>query len=189
MGIRLGIDISIPGEVSYKNEHASLYKSGAGFSVTGLYHAYLNKKFYFEPGLNIFYNTTGIDANAISSGLPMNVNKCTLKNWGIRIPLSFGIKFPIRTGFVSLYTGPTLSYGIKGTESVSLKSSASNRVTANMYEDYNRFDFCWHLGVGVSFNQYYIGMNWLYGLTNQLKHGDGMTWSNNVSTISVGYNF
>lgn len=48
-GIRASLDVTSPGDVKYEHESASLYKSGAGFAISGIYHAYLGKNSILNP--------------------------------------------------------------------------------------------------------------------------------------------
>lgn len=180
-GVRLNMDITFPSEVTNGDYGMDMFNPGAGFSAGVIYNAPINKRFYFEPGLYLQYHTTGMKDD-YTDGVDVSMRELAL-----RIPLQFGVKFPTRTGFFAISTGPGLSFGLSGKEHA---SGYGEKVSVDMYKDgIRRYDINWSLGLSIHFKDYVIGVNGYYGLLNAFKEGDGATWHQNYLTIGFGYNF
>lgn len=66
-GIRAGLDIACPGDISVGNVGLDFFKNGAGFNVGGIYNLPVIANFYVEPGVSLFYNTYGVKKNSTTT--------------------------------------------------------------------------------------------------------------------------
>ncbi len=180
-GVRVNIDVTVPGEVKDDGVGVEMFNPGPGLSVGAIYNVPINKRFYFEPGLYLQLHNTGYKKKYI------DVDNANMLEYAMRVPLLFGIKFPTRTGFFTITTGPGLSVGLSGKTHV---KDYGETASIDMYKDgIRRFDLNWNVGFAIYFKDYMIGLNGYYGLLNSLKDGDGASWHQNYITIGFGYNF
>lgn len=191
-GIRASFDVAIPLDLKSDNFSVDLYKNGPGFSAGAIYNIPVWKNLYFEPGLKIFYNAVGMDVEGMDvDGIPVEAN-FSVRRFGFRVPLMFGYRFDFQPCSVYVYTGPEIEAGVIGRVHSTLKSGYS-KVTesenAFVEEGWNRIDLQWTFGVGVSVDNYYLGLSGNLGMLNMSRIGNGTTMHQNLFQLSLGYNF
>ena len=55
-GVKASFDINKPGKWKAGDSSTTLYTSGLGFSVGGVYSHYFNDNLFLEPSLSVFYD-------------------------------------------------------------------------------------------------------------------------------------
>lgn len=55
-GIRVGGEITCPGNISRDNVEVSVFKNGGGMELGGIYNVPVVANFYIEPGIKFYYN-------------------------------------------------------------------------------------------------------------------------------------
>lgn len=60
-GVRASLDITAPGDLKAQKVSLDVFNPGAGFSIGAIYNIPVVANLYFEPGLSLFYNTSGLD--------------------------------------------------------------------------------------------------------------------------------
>lgn len=187
-GARLSLDISstADGNDSYSN--------GAGFSIGAVYNIPLYKNLYFEPGLSIFYDTFGTEALALyTEDLPIGTVDGSIRNFGFRIPLVADYHFDFTDDMqFSVFTGPQINLSLTAKEHFPGQSYS-------IFGDqgFKHIDLQWALGVGLTWQKYYISLSGGIGMTKARDwkfRADNNTYivdsfrRNNFS-ITIGYNF
>ncbi|MDE6423577.1 MAG: hypothetical protein K2K95_09195, partial [Muribaculaceae bacterium] len=59
-GIRVGGEITCPGNFTMENVSVDIFKNGGGIEFGGIYNLPIVANFYLEPGLKFYYNTYSI---------------------------------------------------------------------------------------------------------------------------------
>ncbi len=193
LGIRVAGDITCPGKVSYEGVSSKWFKNGGGIEFGAIYNIPVVANFYVEPGLKLFYDKYSLDDILIAddddySGL--NKFDWTLKKFGMRIPVMFGYHFDFTDDIkVSLFTGPELEVGFSARAKM---SDYEGEVSGSAYGDegfLKRVNVLWGIGAGVSYQNFYLGVNGGIGMVNMLSDSDGVKFHENRVSISLGYNF
>lgn len=189
-GVRVGGEITCPGDFSADNVGVGLYKNGGGVEIGGIYNVPVVANFYIEPGVKFYYNTysvknewlDAIDTDILYEGI-------TIKKFGMRIPVMAGYHFDFTKDIkVSVFTGPELEVGFSAKEH---DKGRNFKYSASLYGDdgiMNRVDLLWAFGAGVTFQNYYFGVSGNIGMLNMLSDSD-LSFHENRVTFSVGYNF
>lgn len=188
-GARIALDISSTADGN------SYYSNGAGFSIGAIYNIPLYKNLYFEPGLSIFYDTFGTETNANNpDGTPAGTIDGSIRNFGFRIPLVAGYHFDFTDDMqFSFFTGPQINLSLTAKEHFLGKSES-------IFGDqgFKHVDLQWALGVGLTWQKYYISLSGGIGMTKarDWKVRDDkntVLWEDsfrrNNFSIAIGYNF
>jgi hypothetical protein len=212
-GVRAGLDISSAanGEAYFCNK--------AGFSVGLVYNIPIVANLYFEPGLHLFYNTFG--TTHIEDASYDKVNEATgevttvpryyqvngtLRNFGFRIPLNIGYHFDFSDELsVAVYTGPQLNinyvarYHQNSVITPDNEHVSAGSVNAFGTNGFNHFDLQWNFGVGLNYQQYYVGLGGAVGVTHMMSAATIAVGPyavsfprdirRNLFNITLGYNF
>lgn len=189
-GVRVTLDANIPGKWHPKGADSfRMYKNGAGFSAGAVYHLAFNYGLFFEPGVNLYYDTYRYDDIIIDAKDNRTVNP-TVGTFGVRVPLNVGFSYPISdvlTG--SFFTGPELDLGI--TSRLSGNGTKYDSPDLNNYSNgiFRRFDCAWTIGIGAEFfRNYYFSVSGSLGMVNLLKNSN-VTFRENAVRVTLGYNF
>lgn len=200
-GVRASLDVSCPTKATLKSgdfkESESVFKNGVGVSVGAVYHLPIVANFYFEPGASLFYNTW---ANKLDSDEEKYINHNSYRQTGIRIPLNLGYHFDFTDDFkVSVFTGPQLQVGFSCDQYVGAKyENVEYHEAPSMYSgDYgfNRFNASWNIGVGFTYQKFYLGITGSLEMTNMMRYkkesGEDYSYTAHMNTlgIALGYNF
>lgn len=187
LGVRLGLDLTCPGDVAAGKYKIDLYNVGAGFNVGAVYNIPVVKNLYFEPGLSLYYSTMGLDIDATDdNGYPADLS-ASVRRFGFRMPFRFGYRFDFPGASVHAFTGPELEVGLVGRVHTSLNGVSESE---NLYSDsiFRRTNLGWQFGAGVSFARHWqaeisgtVGMLDLYSGPSSFHQG-------NVA-FTLGYNF
>lgn len=188
-GARLSLDIS---STAGGNNY---YSNGAGFSVGAVYNIPLYMNLYFEPGLSIFYDTFGTEALANApDGTPAGTIDGSIRNFGFRIPLVAGYHFDFTDDMqFSVFTGPQINLNLMAKEHIFGKS---NSIFGD--QGFKHADLQWAIGVGLSWQKYYISMSGGLGMTKardwSIRDNNGSilyedSFRRNNFSIAIGYNF
>jgi hypothetical protein len=210
-GVRVGLDVS-----SAANG-GPLYSSKAGFSIGAIYNIPIVANLYFEPGLHLFYNVFGTsfynsyevanpnyDLSNPNEGPTKDVYYMvngTVRNLGFRIPLNVGYHFDFSDDIsVSVYTGPqlNLSYLAHYHQNSYINPETMQTVDGESESifgtgGFKHFDVQWNFGVGLNYQQYYLGLGGSVGVTKMMTSwtmaNEKSNLRRNLFTISLGYNF
>ncbi len=215
-GLRGTLDVPVPckftvdgGGVSYEAKYLG---NGAGFSFGGIYNIPVVANFYIEPGVSVYYNAMGIklagfddlfdDIEDAADDMGFDGVKFTnrsIRQWGMRSPVSFGYHFDFTRDFsLHVYSGPVLNVGFTSDFYIKAKSGGYEfKATGSLYDEerygsYNRVNLDWRIGAGITYKNFFGGMSGDIGLTNAYKRETRrktVTYHQNVFQISVGYNF
>lgn len=211
--IRTAMDLTIPGDFKYSgitNDYpVSILTSAPGISIGAFYNAPIVANFYVEPGLELYYNTTGIDVNAlgedeVSSNL---INHKSTRKFGMRVPVTLGYHFDfIRNGSVSLFVGPVLDVAFSNDyyittkkgfgDSLHLTGSLFNSILGSFGAKMQRVGLGLRTGIGFNFcRNFYFGLSGDIGLLNMIKMPDRtksqmkISYHENRFMVSIGYSF
>ncbi len=196
-GLRLSYELAAPGDVKLNDVYKKdLYGNGSGFSLGAVYHVPVIYNFYFEPGVELYYNTYSLNKSAVNSELNSSAAaigfECTgasTRMWGLRVPVVGGYRFDLFSGFaLSVFTGPEFNLGL----------SAKNHVKAGVFSatssayggdgTLNRVDIKWRFGVGATFSEKVYGaISGAVGMCDQSQGRQKM--HSNLFDITLGYNF
>lgn len=170
-GAKVNANIELPGKWRFDNGgSAKMYKPGFGVDLGAVCNIYLGAGFYFEPGIDLFYEGYRYDDIYINQGQKTNPK---VTKFGMRLPLVAGYTFNLsdRMG-LSIFAGPQLSYAFAGKVSV--------EGNLDLGEDFpnddlfgragqNRFDCAWKVGVGFPVDSYMLSLEADFGLTDLEK--------------------
>lgn len=188
-GARLSLDISSTAD---GNDY---YSNGAGFSIGAVYNIPLYKNLYFEPGLSIFYDTFGTETLINDdAGLPIGSVDGSIRNFGFRIPIVAGYHFDFTDDMqLSVFTGPQLNLSLSAKEHIAGESYS-------IFGDrgFKHADIQWALGVGLTWQKYYISLSGGIGMTKardwKTRNSNNIvekidSFRRNNFSITIGYNF
>lgn len=189
-GVRVGGEVTCPGDISAENVGLSVFKNGGGVELGGIYNVPVVANFYIEPGLKFYYNTYSLKADFMEDFQnDITFNSVSFKKFGMRIPVMAGYHFDFTNDIkVSVFTGPELEVGFSAKEYV---KGHNIDVSESVYGDdggMNRVNLLWGFGAGISYQHFYFGVNGGIGMLNMLSDSDAKFHENRV-TFSVGYNF
>ena len=189
-GIRVGGEVTCPGDISVENVGLSVFKNGGGVELGGIYNVPVVANFYVEPGLKFYYNTYSLKADFMEDFQnDIIFNSVSFKKFGMRIPVMAGYHFDFTNDIkVSVFTGPELEVGFSAKEYV---KGHNIDVSESVYgEDggMDRVNLLWGFGAGISYQHFYFGVSGGIGMLNMLSDSDAKFHENRV-TFSVGYNF
>lgn len=187
-GIRGGVDITCPGNVSIQNISADIFKNGGGFELGGIYNIPIKANFYIEPGLKLYYNTYSVRKEVLKK--MAGVQRLTINKFGMRVPVMAGYHFDFTEDVkVSVFTGPELEIGLAAEGEII--GTQNYNEAAGMYgkeRGLNRVNLLWSLGAGISYQHYYFGIAGHLGMLN-MYNGEKFKFHENRVTFSLGYNF
>lgn len=187
-GARVALDISSTADGN------SCYSNGAGFSIGAIYNIPLYKNLYFEPGLSIFYDTFGeefLDYYPDDTAYSIDGS---IRNFGFRIPLVAGYHFDFTDDMqFSVFTGPQINLSL-----IAKEHYPGNSYSIFGDQGFKHIDLQWALGVGFSWNQYYVSLSGGIGMTkardwksrdvnNAITAID--SFRRNNFSLTLGYNF
>lgn len=192
-GVRAGLDITCPGNVSTGPFKVDLFNAGAGFNAGAVYNVPVWKNLYFEPGLMLYYSTMGVDVDILDDEVTNYYSSsASVRRFGIRVPFRFGYRFDFPGASVHVFTGPQLEIGLVGRLHASLSDgSTSASDSENIYSSdsaLRRTNLAWQFGAGISFAR-----NWqveICGAVGMLDlYNDASSFHQSNVTINLGYNF
>lgn len=187
-GVRVGGEVTCPGDVTEGKYSMDLYNNGGGFEFGGVYNLPIVANLYIEPGLKLYYNTYSFN-NDLFEDLIDDPGSLTVKKFGMRIPVMAGYHFDFTENIkVYVFTGPELEIGFTAKATVKDKYE---KYTESMYAEdggLHRVDLSWGIGAGVSYKNYYFGVSGDLGMLNMYKDSSYKFHENRV-TFSLGYNF
>lgn len=188
-GVRAALDISCP-----SSKPGDIYKNGAGFSVGTIYNTPIVANLYFEPGVNLYYNTWGMkDQYSPTAGFIQY--DTSFRNFGLEVPIIFGYHFDFTDDInVAVFTGPAVRFGF--VNQMHFKSEAPG-YKMNDYENvygsdglFERVDCAWKFGAAVNYSNYYLGVSGEIGIPNLYNDSPDNVWFHqNTVSIALGYNF
>lgn len=188
-GARVALDISSTADGN------NYYSNGVGFSIGAIYNIPLYKNLYFEPGLSIFYDTFGTETSINTpEGMPDGSVDGSIRNFGFRIPLVAGYHFDFTDDMqLSVFTGPQINLSLTAKEHFPGESYS-------IFGDqgFKHVDLQWALGVGLTWQKYYISLSGGIGMTkardwkvrdekNTILFED--SFRRNNFSLAIGYNF
>ena len=188
-GVRLGGDITCPGDFKADKVGVSVYKNGGGFEFGGIYNLPIIANFYIEPGLKLYYDTYSMTDDWLEIMSNFDIDSASIRKFGMRIPVMAGYHFDFGSNVkVSVFTGPELEIGFVAKEHIKASVVSSSESVYGEDGGMNRIDLLWGIGAGVSYQHFYFGINGGIGMLNMLSDSDAKFHENRV-TIGVGYNF
>lgn len=186
LGARIGVDIT---STSGADE---MYNNGLGFTIGAIYNIPLWQNLYFEPGLSLFYDTFGTEIlTTAPDGFSAEMLNGSIRNFGMRIPLVAGYNFDFTDNVrIAPFTGPQINFNVTAKEHWDASSHDVGLDNGLIFGEggFKRFDLQWVIGVGVTYNKYYMSLSGGIGLTKarSLKYDN---FRRNNINISIGYNF
>jgi len=191
-GIRVNIDINVPGHYHYEGESVKMFRNGAGFSVGAVYTLPVGGIFFFQPGAGLFYDTYSYDDLLVidDPGSGMTTENPAVYKAGLRIPLMFGYNFDLwEKAAVSIYTGPEVDYAFAGKVRLNKKYDWGETISEDIFGPYGhrRFDLAWKAGIGIPMNHWFVGLEATFGMLDMLR--TGMSFHEKRVSVSLGYNF
>lgn len=180
-GVRAGIDIS-----SAANGGA-FYSNKAGFAAGAVYNIPVVMNFYFEPGLQLFYNVFGTMhlepqdyyvTDPVTGAQILDDTKYyqvdgTIRNFGFRIPLNLGYHFDFSEDLsVHVFTGPQLNLSLVARYHQNEVINPSGQVVESDSQSifgtggFKHADLQWNFGVGVTWQRYYMSIGGSVGVTH-----------------------
>lgn len=194
-GARVALDVTCPGDVKIKHGNSSsaidLYNPGCGLSFGAIYNIPLYANLYFEPGLQLYYNTTGIDSEVIDAdGVSSDKIHASNRYFGFRIPFVLGYHFDFRPCSLHVFTGPEMQVGLWGRERGHYTvGGVKESWSGDLFDgDLHRFELGWKIGAGLQIDHYYLALSGTIGMLNRLDKGSS-TWHQNLFQLTLGYNF
>lgn len=186
-GIRLGGEVTCPGNVSSQGVGISAFKNGGGIELGGIYNLPVVANFYIEPGLKFYYNKYSAKTSILDA-IEDGPNSVSINKFGMRIPVMAGYHFDFTDDVkVSVFTGPELEIGFSAKE-----KAKGNGISASesIYGEggMKRVDLLWGIGAGITYQKYYFGVSGGIGMLNMMDQ-DNVSFHENRVTFSVGYNF
>lgn len=178
-GARVSLDIT-----SAAGGNKGWYNNGAGFSFGAIYNIPLYKNLYFEPGLSVFYNTIGEEFIYDGTGKTIDGS---IRNFGFRVPLVAGYHFDFTDDMqLHVFTGPQINWSVTAKEHI-------GDMSQSIFGDkgFKHIDLQWAIGVGLSWQQYYISLSGGIGMTKAKDFNIGYKdqFRRNNLSIALGYNF
>ncbi len=189
-GVRVGGEVTCPGDISAYNVGLGIFKNGGGIEFGGIYNLPVVANFYIEPGLKLYYNAYSLKSEYLKLiEDDVILNGLSIRKFGMRIPVMAGYHFDFTDDIkVSLFTGPELEIGFSAKGNIEAYNFSTSESVYGEDGGMNRVDLLWGVGAGVTYNHLYFGVNGSLGMLNMLKDSDAKFHENRV-TFSVGYNF
>lgn len=190
LGVRVGADITCPGNVKVNNIGIDLYKNGGGIEFGAVYNLPVVANFYVEPGLKLYYDTYSADVEFVDEMISdISINSFNIRKFGFRIPVMAGYHFDFTDDIKAyVFTGPELEVGLSAKEHI--RSGKVSESVSIYGEDgsMKRVNCLWNIGAGISYQHFYFGVNGAIGMVNMYKDTPAKFHENRV-TFSLGYNF
>lgn len=127
-----------------------------------------------QPG--VYFSMKGAKLASTKSGNDKAVNFVRQLNY-IDIPVLLNARFGIADHTnVFVNAGPYLGFGINGSDKVTKGTDTKSSGSVDFFKDkvYNRFDWGLHIGTGVEFNHFMLGVGYQLGLQD-ISKGVNMT--------------
>lgn len=189
LGVRVGADVTCPGNVKDNNISIDMFKNGGGIEFGAIYNIPVIANLYIEPGLKLYYDTYSADIDIIEAITGYNSSSLTVKKFGMRIPVMAGYHFDfINTTKAYVFTGPELELGISAKEHLKVGKVSESESLYGEDGSFKRVNCLWNIGAGISYQQFYFGINGAIGMLNMYKESQPKFHENRV-TFSIGYNF
>lgn len=195
-GVRASYELSCPTDVKFHKLKHDILGNSSGFNLGVIYNLPMWKNLYFEPGVNIYYNTYSCDKLTtlewINEDKNIEVDKvysASVRQWGVRIPLLLGYGFDLFPDLrISVFTGPELSLGFKSRLQMDLGIINGDLPGYGKKGFMNRPDMKWRFGVSATYLDHYVlGISGAAGMCDMWR-GEGKMRSN-LFDITLGYNF
>jgi hypothetical protein len=156
--------------------------SKVGFTVGVLTDVPLGQGWIFQPAINFVQKGGQSKDNNITDKLTMNF---------LELPLNIIHGFQTSGGRFLIGAGPSISYGLSGTEKVSGTVSATNEIKfgTKPTDDFKPLEVGLNILSGFQFKQgFFISANYNTGLTNQSNDGS-LTMHSRYFGVRVGILF
>ncbi len=188
-GIRVGGEITCPGEMEVNHIGVDVYKNGGGVEFGAIYQLPVKANFYIEPGLKFYYNTFSADDDLSVDVDGYNLTDISVKKFGLRIPVMAGYHFDFTQDIkLSVFTGPEFEIGLSAKQHARYNGM---KISESVYGDdggMHRFDLLWGIGAGITYDCYYFGISGSIGMLNMVDD-DYVKFHENRVTFTLGYNF
>ena len=189
-GVLNSVDAELPSKWHRDRGSVTMFRPGYGFTVGGVSNIYLEKNFYFEPGISFAYSQYRYKDIAFSDseGVIWETDPKIYK-WSFQIPLVVGYTIDISDIYsLNVFTGPQVRYAFAGGISFRNKELAEEADEyVNLWNGQRRFDLSWKVGVGIPINNFQIYLEANLGITDLLKND--MSFRENRVGIGVTYYF
>lgn len=166
--VKAGVGMS-----SVVGSHTEADKSIISYKVGLSYDFGVSENFSVIPGLE--YVNKGFKEDGIAGDINMSY---------LQVPVFAAYKLPIADEMkLALKVGPYFSYGLFGSDLVSIYGGKINVFDSDMFD---RFDLGAIAGVSLEFNQFAVGVEYSRGLK---KLNSDISASNQAFGLVVGYKF
>lgn len=188
-GIKAAFDINIPGKWHIDGGSVDMFRHGFGGTVGGVCNIYLGHDFYLEPGVSFFYDTYSYgDITLLESDYSRFTIRPTIYKMGLRVPVVAGYTFDITDRFMmSVYTGPEVSYVLKG----GVRGEYKNSNEEDLLESFNpygehgmhrKLDCAWKIGLAFPTDYVTLTIDAAIGITDICKNDISMR----ENRVSIG---
>lgn len=185
-GVSINIDMCTPSKVSMDGSSESVFETGAGVSVGGLYNISLGKtaRWFIEPAVKLYYDTYSSKDGAVQDG-----DKLKLEKFGVRVPIHAGYRFVIGEMNLGVFTGPVFDLGIAGREKI--KGGRYNASVSPFGDkgDFKRFNFLWSVGAAFEYEHHVFGLDLNYGCVNMYGGSQDYSFTDNVMSFTYAFKF
>jgi hypothetical protein len=185
LGLKAGINIA---KQKYSSGGMSITPDAkVGFAGGVILDAGISENFFFQPGL--IFSQKGMKMSLSSYGVSGSAT-LTLNYLDVTLNLLYKIK----TGDIKilLSAGPLISFGLSGKGSANGEDSDIKFGSAND-DDFKAMDFGLGIGGGIEFDQFQLGVNYTFGLSNigpsSQSTGTEVTVKNNVLSLTLAVLF
>lgn len=200
-GVRVSLDVSVPEWVESgagdTRRLEDLYTAGCGVGVGVIYNIPVVANLYIEPGLNLYYNTTGIKVDEDLDHIDWIHH--SNRKFGMRIPVVAGYHFDFRRDVsLAVFCGPELNVGFSNDYYYTAKyddngMDIERTEAGSNYRQggFNRVDLAVKAGVQLNWKHWMVGVNGSAGCCNMINNrpGGSSRMNTNSAHIELGYNF
>lgn len=184
-GVRLNLDNRVSQSFRFCDSPYTPFGSGAGVSADMIYHVGLSRRFFIEPTVNIYFDTSDIWSDLYNKRLK---HSGVLSTAGIYLPIKIGVAMPTKKGFFAISTGVGARFALFGKEKARFYDNSIPTISRSPFHMLNRVSAAAIIGFTLTHNHFNYAMNFNVDVTDVMKRKD-YTGKFTVVQFSVGYNF
>lgn len=190
LGVRVGANVTCPGDVKVNNIGIDFFKNGGGIEFGAVYNMPVVANFYVEPGLKLYYDTYSVDLDIVDAIIDeYSISSLSVRKFGLRVPVMAGYHFDFTDEIKAhVFTGPEFELGLSAKEHVKVGKVSESSSLYGEDSGMNRVNCLWNIGAGISYQRYYFSVTGAIGMVNMYKDSPTKFRENRV-TFSIGYNF
>lgn len=182
--IHAGYHLSVPGNVDSNGMKLICFDPVYGLEIGGSYHMPINRNFYFEPGISLYYRRI----QTLSDFYNRYMTDGHIGQFGAIIPAHIGWAYRVDPGFGFIRTGPELDIGLYGKEVARFENGWGEKTNKNCYDSLSRVNVLWNFGIGLTNRRFVFGIDYAIGMTNFVRKYDYKA-HNYIIKIYIGLSF